>query len=108
MRQSAACRREMARCQTAVEEVFPSLDRLGWAKSRPKGLWKSLPPEKSGVDCKGFMASIAHNVLKAVRRLSLGIGPHGLYALADYTQFLQSRDSDKPSAGLPHPVRPLR
>ena len=52
----------MARRRTIVEGIFASLDRLGWAKSRLRGLWK--------VDCEGFMASIAHNVLKAVRRLA--------------------------------------
>ena len=29
------------------------------------------------VDCEGFMASIAHNVLKVVRSLGHGIGPTG-------------------------------
>ena len=52
--------RERKRRQTTVEGVFASLDRLGWARSRLRGLWK--------VDCEGFMAAIAHNVLKAVRR----------------------------------------
>ena len=59
-------RREMARRRTIVGGIFASLDRLGWAKSRLRGLWK--------VDCEGFMASIAHNVLKTVRRLGSGTG----------------------------------
>ena len=62
-------RREMVRRQTIVEGIFASLDRLGWPKTRLSGLWK--------VDCEGFMASIAHNVLKAVRQLGLGTGPPG-------------------------------
>ena len=56
----------MARRRTIVGGIFASLDRLGWAKSRLRGLWK--------VDCEGFMASIAHNVLKTVRRLGSGTG----------------------------------
>ena len=41
-------RREMMRRQTIAEGIFASLDRLGWARSRLRGLWK--------VDCEGFMA----------------------------------------------------
>ena len=59
------------------------------------GLWK--------VDCEGFMASIAHNVVKAVRRLGLGTGPPGPHAPAGCAQFLQSRHSGEPSVGPPHP-----
>ena len=33
------------------------------------------PEMQAGVDCEGFMASIAHNVLKAARRLGSGTGP---------------------------------
>ena len=43
-----AYRREMKRRQTTVEGVFASLDRLGWMKSRLRGLWKSLPPRNRG------------------------------------------------------------
>ena len=60
-------RREMNRRKTVAEGTFASLDRLGWARSRLRGLAK--------VDCEGFMAAIAHNVLKLVRRLSRGVGP---------------------------------
>ena len=60
-------RREMNRRKTVAEGTFASLDRLGWAKSRLRGLAK--------VDCEGFMAAIAHNVLKLVRRLSRCVGP---------------------------------
>ena len=31
----------------------------------------------AGVDCEGYMAGLAHNVLKAVRRLRQGTGPPG-------------------------------
>ena len=58
---------KMVRRQTIIEGIFASLDRLGWAKSRLRGLWE--------VDCEGFMASIAHNVLKAIRRLAQGAQP---------------------------------
>ena len=64
---TAAYRRERRRRQTVVEGIFASLDRLGWQKSRLRGLWK--------VDCEGYMAALAHNVLKMVRRLGRGIGP---------------------------------
>ena len=62
-------RREMNRRKTVAEGTFASLDRLGWAKSRLRGLAK--------VDCEGFMAAIAHNVAKAVRRLGQNTGPPG-------------------------------
>ena len=45
--------------------------------------------EKSGVDCEGFMASFAHNVLKAVRRLGSGTGPPGPEGSGGYAQFQQ-------------------
>ena len=35
-----AFRREMSRRQTIVEEIFTSLDRLRWAKSQLRGLWR--------------------------------------------------------------------
>ena len=72
---TAAYRRERRRRQTIVEEIFASLDRLGWARSRLRGLWK--------VDCEGYMAALAHNVLKMVRRLGRGVGPPGSVAPAD-------------------------
>ena len=62
-------RRERRRRQTIVEGAFASMDRLGWARSRLRGLWK--------VDCEGHMSALAHNVLKMVRRLGHGIGPPG-------------------------------
>ena len=62
-------RRERVRRQTFAEGAFASLDRMGWARSRLRGLWK--------VDCEGYMASFAHNVLKAVRKLGRWTGPPG-------------------------------
>ena len=67
-------RREMRGRQTTVEGISASIDRLGRARSRLRGLWK--------VDCEGFMAAIAHNVLKAVRRLGKGTGPPSIAYLA--------------------------
>ena len=53
---NAAFRRESNRRKTIVEGTFASLDRMGWEKSRLRGLWK--------VDCEGYMAALAHNVEK--------------------------------------------
>ncbi len=66
---TAAYHRERISRRIVAAGTFASLDRLGWAKSRLRGLWK--------VDCEGYMAALAHNVLKMVRRLSLGVGPPG-------------------------------
>ena len=64
---TAAYQRERFRRRSIAEGTFASLDRLGWEKSRLRGLWK--------VDCGGYMAALAHNVKKMVRRLGHGIGP---------------------------------
>ena len=61
--------RERRRRQTIAEGTFASLDRLSWAQTRLRGLWK--------VDCEGYMAALAHNVQKMVRRLGYGVGPPG-------------------------------
>jgi hypothetical protein len=66
---TAAYRQEKNHRRTIVEGTFASLDRLGWAASRLRGLWK--------VDCEGYMAALAHNVLKIARRMGRGIAPHG-------------------------------
>ena len=66
---TAAYRRERRLRQTIAEGTFASLDRLGWARSRLRGLWK--------VDCEGYMAAVAHNLLKMVRRLGRSVGPPG-------------------------------
>ena len=54
------------------------------------------------------MASIAHNVLKAVRRLGLGTGPPGPHTPTGCAQSLQPRDSGEPSVGLHYPILALR
>ena len=66
---TAAYHREQINRRIVAEGACASLNRLGWAKSRLLGLWK--------VDCEGYMAALAHNVLKAVRRLRQGPGPPG-------------------------------
>ena len=67
--QTSDYHREKNRRQTIAEGTFASLDRLGWARSRLRGLWK--------FDCEGYMAGLAHNVLKAVRPLCQGSGTPG-------------------------------
>ena len=63
-------RRERRRRQTIAEGIFASLDSLSWARSRLRGLGKA--------DCEGYMAALAHNVLKMIRRLGHGFGLPGL------------------------------
>lgn len=72
---TATYQRERFRRRTIAEGTFASLDRLGREKSRLRGLRK--------VDCEGYMASLAHNVLKTVRRAGRGVGPTGPVAPAD-------------------------
>ncbi len=72
---SSSYRREQFHRKTIAEGTFASLDRLGWERSRLRGLWK--------VDCEGYMAALAHNVLKMVRRLGRGVGPPGPVSPAD-------------------------
>jgi hypothetical protein len=64
--ESAKYQEEMRRRRTA-EGTFASFDRLGWKRCKLRRLWK--------VDCEGYLASLAHNVLKAVRRLAGPVGP---------------------------------
>jgi len=52
--------------KTIIEGVFASQDRLGWSRCKLRGLWK--------VDCEGFLAALAHNMLKLVRKLKAGMG----------------------------------
>ena len=72
---SSAYHREQFRRKTIAEGIFASLDRLSWAQSRLRGLLK--------VDCEGYMAAIAHNALKMVRKLGRGVGPSNPVAPAD-------------------------
>ena len=53
--------------RTTAEGVFASQDRLGWDRSRLRGLWK--------VDCEGYISALAHNLKKAVRHLGDFVGP---------------------------------
>ena len=73
--QTAAYQRERFRRRIISEGIFASLDRLGWEKSRLRGLWK--------LDCEGYLAAVAHDVLKMVRRLGQGVGPPGPVTPAD-------------------------
>lgn len=52
--ESETYQREMRRRRTTVEGVLASLDRLGWARSRLRGLWK--------VNCEGYISGLAHNL----------------------------------------------
>ena len=58
---------ERFRRRTIAEGTFASLDRLSWARSRLRGLWK--------VDCEGYMAALALNLLKMVRKLNHRVAP---------------------------------
>jgi transposase len=53
--------REMRRRTTVSEGVFASLDRLAWDEARFWGTEK--------LDCQGCIAAIAHNILKALRKV---------------------------------------
>jgi IS5 family transposase len=57
--------------KTIIEGVFACQDRLGWARCKLRGIWK--------VDCEGFLASLAHNILKLVRKLKAGLGIPSCY-----------------------------
>ena len=56
---------EIGRRKAIIEGVFACQDRLGWARCKLRGLWK--------VDCEGFLAALAYNMLKAVRKLKAGM-----------------------------------
>ena len=53
--------------KTIIEGVFACQDRLGWSRCKLRGMWK--------VDCEGFLAALAHNVLKLMRKLKSGLAP---------------------------------
>ena len=84
--------------QTVAEGTFASLDRLSWARSRLRGLWK--------VDCEGYMAALAHNILKTVRRLGHGVGPPGPVSPAVATAM--SSEPIMPDAAAPCTALRLR
>jgi len=51
--------------KTIIEGVFACQDRLGWARCKLRGMWK--------VNCEGFVAALAHNILKLMRKLKSGL-----------------------------------
>ena len=57
---------QIRRRKTIIEGIFACQDRLGWARCKLRGLGK--------VDCEVFLAALAHNILKLVRRLKAGLG----------------------------------
>lgn len=61
LKDSAKHRREMKRRQVVVEGVHAHLDQLGWDECKLRGLWK--------VDCEGYVAALAHNLLKALTKV---------------------------------------
>jgi hypothetical protein len=56
---------EIRKRKTIIEGVFACQDRLGWSRCKLRGVWK--------VDCEGFLAALAHNILKLVRKLKAGL-----------------------------------
>jgi transposase len=59
--ETQAYREEIRKRKTIIEGVFACQDRLGWSRCKLRGLWK--------VDCEGFLAALAHNILKFARKL---------------------------------------
>ena len=93
---TAAYRREQKSRRIVSESTFVSLDRLGWIRSRMRGSWR--------MDCEGFRVALAHNVLKAVRRLRQGIGPPAplkTKAAADAVPALSNSCGEPTSIGEP-------
>ena len=66
LNKTLAYEEEIRKRKTIVEGVFACQDRLGWARCKLRGLWK--------VDCEGFLTALAHNILKAVRKLKARVG----------------------------------
>ena len=85
---SIAYKQQMTVRQTIAEGVFASLDRLGWARCKLRGLWRvdcgGWTVEGGGwrVDCEGYISALAHNISKAVRKLG-GMGPPTSAAVAE-------------------------
>ena len=97
--QTDTYRQELRRRQTIAEGTFASLDRLSWARTRLRGLWK--------VECEGYMAALAHNVKKLVRRLSRGVGPPELAppGTAETTEPRGTPGSDVSASPMPPQYR---
>ena len=66
---TAAYHREHIYRRTVAEGTFASLGRLSWARSQLRWLWK--------VDCEGYVAALARNVLNMALKLSHGLGATG-------------------------------
>ncbi len=66
LNETQAYREEIRKRKTIIEGVFACQDRLGWSRCKLRGVWK--------VDCEGFLASLAHNILKALRKLKARVG----------------------------------
>jgi len=62
-------RQETKKRRTTIDGVFAPLDGLGWACCQPRGLWK--------VDGEGFLAGLAYNILKGIRKLKAIAGISG-------------------------------
>ena len=58
-------------CRGNIRIIGPA----GMGEITTEGIVEEPALEKSGVDCEGSMAPVAHNLLKALRRLGHGIGP---------------------------------
>ena len=92
-------RQELRRRQTIAEGTFASQDHLSWARSRLRGLWK--------VDWEGYMAAVAHNVKKLVRKLSRSVGPLvlALPPTPETTESGSTGESAIPASPVPPPDR---
>jgi len=66
LNKTLAYEEEIRKRKTIVEGIFACQDRLGWARCKLRSLWK--------VDSEGFLAALAHNILKAVRKLKARVG----------------------------------
>ena len=72
----------------------------GGPETRLRGLWK--------VDCEGYMASFAHNVLKAVRKLVRWTGPAGPASPNGGIPDVVAKRSGRNHTFLPLPTRTFR
>ncbi len=77
LKKTSAYRRERKRRLAIAEGTFASLGSSGLGPVPVARVVEEPALEKSGVDCEGYMAALAHNVLKLVRTLSRGAGPPG-------------------------------
>ena len=98
---TATYHREHIYRRIVAEGTFASLNRLSWARSRLRGLWK--------VDCEGYMAALAHNVLKMARKLSRGVGTPGPASpVPDITAGSENTQAHAESGSLMPPQYRLR